>query len=217
MADKQISDLTAATTITDNTLFVAEQGGSSVKAPWSLLKNYISPGIADTYSNAATYSVGDYAIYNGSLYRCVVPITTAEAWTAAHWTAAVLGDDVGDLKGALSYLDVDTTWITGRYFNSWGAIIEYAPFSISDYIPIEVDGIRSDVYFTVYGNTATYCVFYDANKTQLSVVQIGSGEFIVAQNLHSKAFAYIYKNPTDFSRSDYTNRFSVQIKSRKAV
>lgn len=85
-----------------------------------------------------------------------------------------LTGEVDDLKSAINYLDADVTWSSGHFFNSYGAIIDYEPFSITDYIPLENNGVRSDVYFTVYGNTATYCVFYDANKTQLSVVQIGS-------------------------------------------
>ena len=58
--------------------------------------------IAPAYSSSALYAVGSYAWYNGSLYRCITAITTAEAWTAAHWTAAVLGDDVSDLKSAIN-------------------------------------------------------------------------------------------------------------------
>ena len=56
--------------------------------------------IADAYSTSATYVVGDYCIYNSQLYRCTTAITTAEAWTAAHWTEVQLGDEVGDLKSA---------------------------------------------------------------------------------------------------------------------
>lgn len=103
MADKQISDLTSASGLTDGSLFVLEQGGAALKANWGMMKNYISPGVAAQYSTSATYDVGDYVIYNGNLYRCTTPITTAETWTAAHWTAAVLGDDVSDSKNALSY------------------------------------------------------------------------------------------------------------------
>ena len=58
--------------------------------------------IAPTYSTSALYAVGQYVYYNGDLYRCTTAITTAESWTAAHWTAAVLGNDVSDLKSALS-------------------------------------------------------------------------------------------------------------------
>lgn len=47
------------------------------------------------------YIVGEYAWQAGVLKRCIVPITTAETYTAAHWTNAVLGDDVTALKSAL--------------------------------------------------------------------------------------------------------------------
>lgn len=57
--------------------------------------------LASAYSTSSTYGVGDYCIYNSQLYRCTTAITTAEAWTAAHWTSAVLGDDVSDLKSAV--------------------------------------------------------------------------------------------------------------------
>lgn len=102
MADKQISDLTSASAMTDGSLFVIEQGGAAKSANWGMVKNYISPGVAAQYSSSAIYNVGDYVIYNGQLYRCITPITTAETWTAAHWTAAVLGDDVGEVKSALN-------------------------------------------------------------------------------------------------------------------
>lgn len=50
--------------------------------------------LAHPYDATATYNIGDYVIYNGVLYRCTTAITTAEAWNAAHWTAATLADDV---------------------------------------------------------------------------------------------------------------------------
>ena len=56
--------------------------------------------IAPMYSNSALYAVGSYAWYDGALYRCTTPITTAETWTAAHWTAAVMGNDVAELTTA---------------------------------------------------------------------------------------------------------------------
>ena len=53
--------------------------------------------IAPTYSNTALYAVGSYAWYSGVLYKCTTAITTAESWTAAHWTVAVLGNDVASI------------------------------------------------------------------------------------------------------------------------
>ena len=58
--------------------------------------------IAATYSSSSTYKVGDYCIHDGGLYRCTTAITTAEAWTSGHWTAAKIGPDVSDLKSAIN-------------------------------------------------------------------------------------------------------------------
>lgn len=128
MADKQISELTAASNLTDSTLLVVEQGGSAKKANWGMMKNYISPGVAQIYSSSSTYAVGDYVLYQNTLYRCATPITTVEAWTAAHWTAAVLGDDVSNLKGAITPIELidfaaysgDISTETGKYINYSG-------------------------------------------------------------------------------------------------
>lgn len=60
----------------------------------------IKAAMAPTYSNTGLYAVGSYAWYNGVLKRCIVPITTAESYTAAHWTDAALGNDLRDLKSA---------------------------------------------------------------------------------------------------------------------
>lgn len=66
--------------------------------------------IAPTYSSSATYAVGDYVWYDGDFYRCTTAITTAEAWTAAHWTAAVVGNDIAELIRALAEkLDAPST------------------------------------------------------------------------------------------------------------
>ena len=57
--------------------------------------------IAPTYSSSSTYAVGDYVMYNAQLYKCVTAITTAEAWTAEHWTQVPLATDVSNLKSTL--------------------------------------------------------------------------------------------------------------------
>lgn len=57
--------------------------------------------LAPAYSASATYAVGDHVLYDGGYYVCTTAITTAEAWTAAHWTAAKVGPEITDLKNAL--------------------------------------------------------------------------------------------------------------------
>ena len=65
--------------------------------------------VASAYDATKTYAVGDYAIHNNNLYRCITAIATAEAFNASHWTRIVLADDVTDLKSDLDeYTDIFT-------------------------------------------------------------------------------------------------------------
>lgn len=64
---------------------------------WSTTPGVVSMAqqfdITDAYSNQSTYSVGDLC-YNGGLYRCIVPINTAENWNSAHWTQTTIADEL---------------------------------------------------------------------------------------------------------------------------
>ena len=57
------------------------------------LRNNIAPD----YSNASTYSVGQYCVYNNALYVCKTPITSAESWTPGHWEAVNFASSIDDI------------------------------------------------------------------------------------------------------------------------
>lgn len=59
------------------------------------------------YSASSTYAVGDIVLKDGQLYECNTAISTAEAWTAAHWTAVTVGEKVADLKDETTSLKED--------------------------------------------------------------------------------------------------------------
>lgn len=62
--------------------------------------------IAPAYDATATYALGDYVIYNGKLYECTTAITTAEAWTAGHWTES---------KVMTSFQPIPSAYIAGLF------------------------------------------------------------------------------------------------------
>ena len=62
---------------------------------------YKVPKQAEEYDPTKTYSAGTYCTHEGGLYCCNVPITTPEAWTAAHWNTAMLAPEVADLKSQI--------------------------------------------------------------------------------------------------------------------
>lgn len=81
--------------------------------------------IAVEYSSDTLYAVGDYVYYNQKLYRCISAITTAEAWTAAHWEECVIADEISKTKFALtdiSETDDLSNAMTGGGFIPTGAV-----------------------------------------------------------------------------------------------
>lgn len=54
----------------------------------------IARNVADDYDSSSTYAQGSYAIYEGTLYKCINPISTPEDFTPAHWQAVLIMDEV---------------------------------------------------------------------------------------------------------------------------
>jgi len=75
--------------------------------------NVILNNIASVYNSSATYSIGDYVLYNGVLYVCNTDISTAEQWTAAHWTQTTvmteLTSKIGNINSILATLTTPNT------------------------------------------------------------------------------------------------------------
>ena len=66
--------------------------------------------IAPTFDNTATYSVGDYVMYNNLLYVCRVAITVPGAWTgSANWTRATVNDMNTAMDLRMDAVEVQTT------------------------------------------------------------------------------------------------------------
>lgn len=112
--------------------------------------------IAPTYSSSSVYAVGQYAWYNGDLKRCIVPITTAESYTAAHWTSAVLGNDLSDLKSALSGLTEFNSYnllyyLTGDDKKIYG--VTYTWDEGSGNVKIEGTSTNNNSFSRLYGDT----------------------------------------------------------------
>ena len=57
--------------------------------------------LASNYSTSGTYALNALCVNNGVLYRCKTAITTAEAWTAAHWDVATVEDVLAAIRTAL--------------------------------------------------------------------------------------------------------------------
>ena len=168
----------ATSIITDTTLAVAGEAadakatGDAIAAAKAAVLNAMAPA----YSTSATYAVGDYVNYNGSIYRCTTAITTAESWTAGHWTAVVLGADlasqVSDLKTQLSELNEEVLGISDEYTgNITASPTKLAKTTIIDDILIPAGTIFTLALTTTPDTpgeamfTGALTVYYDKDST----------------------------------------------------
>lgn len=65
--------------------------------------SYLAPG----FSTLKTYEVGEYVTQDGALYICTTAVETAGAWDAAKWQAVTFGEEVADLKSAVTNAEGD--------------------------------------------------------------------------------------------------------------
>lgn len=113
--------------------------------------------IAADYSSSKTYKVGDYAWESGVLKRCIVPITAAETYTAAHWTNAVIGDDLTNLKSAIGVEGIYNSPITtsgsgkevGKFYPTYGKKYLVSFFGL----------VANRVYLYEYDTNGSYTTF----------------------------------------------------------
>lgn len=78
-------------------------GGGSVD-PAQLAGKLDSEAAAPDYDSMATYAEGEYVTYQGKLYYAKQAITTAEAWTAAHWQEDRLAPYIKTFAAAITAL-----------------------------------------------------------------------------------------------------------------
>ena len=116
MADKQISQLPAATQINDTDLLVMQQDSTAKKLPGSVFNEHIDTKTATTRAAIApteasttasqAYAIGERFWLNGTLYIATAAIasggTIVTSGSGANCKVDVLGDDVSDLKSALT-------------------------------------------------------------------------------------------------------------------
>lgn len=130
--------------------------------------------LAANYDATKTYAVGEYVIYNGGLYRCISAITTAEAWTAAHWSSVTVGKDTSALKSAFE----DTTgvipvtgWNTGKRIATDTDPVTFALVTRSDHDCIVVDCSEGDVFTLTGKATNANYRLYCFTKTDGTIVK----------------------------------------------
>lgn len=106
----RIVDLPTKSSLSEGDVFVVDnENGATSKIPAAAVSGSSTAGlVAEGYSDAETYDVGEYCIHVEAgipkLYKCTTAITTAESWTPAHWEGTDAGSEITELNSNLAEL-----------------------------------------------------------------------------------------------------------------
>lgn len=140
----KISELAEATTLSDADMAVIDNTtDGSRKFKLKRLKDAsdgnatdigkLQDSMADEYDVNVSYSAGDYAMYEGTLYKATD--TTTGAWDSSKWSEAQISDDVRVLNSNFVGKGTHTINVFGCYgFVSGGAKAIYL------FIPVNIAG-----------------------------------------------------------------------------
>lgn len=149
MSEIRVSDMIEAESVNDNDVIMIVQDGVNKKAKAKKIKkDFIEVAGIDEYDNTSTYAEGDYCIYNNKMYKCTTEISTAEDWTAAHWTETSIVEEIDNGGGGSQVLG-DTLPI--------GIIMEYPGSNIpSGWLLCDGQAVSRTLYselFNLLGTT----------------------------------------------------------------
>ena len=120
---------------------------------------------ADEYSETKTYAVGDYCIYNNTLYKCTKAVSTAGPFTASSWKQTTVASEIDSL------------------YTNLAALQELRFFSITPYFNV---GHTTSQAITANGNT--YIFFPDINNAIFEVANSGDGQYFTLKKVGSYRF-----------------------------
>ncbi len=108
---------------------------------WEALENHIK-NISDEYDPAKTYQIGDYAIYENTLYRCI-SVTNGEwdssAWVATSVAAEIVAHKADYAKGTMTRIILSISANSGDGVVNYVLGEEYVQSVVSSTYGIEVN------------------------------------------------------------------------------
>lgn len=137
--DTNTSQGSAISTLQETVLL---QGGAITNLETAVAATVKASAVADPYSDASTYAVGDVVMYQGVRYVCTTAIEVAEAFDASHWQAEDVQEALGDI-----IVDLNKVWPAFHRIDAGGAFTSSTDDAYTGY---EVN-IPAHSYFTVTG------------------------------------------------------------------
>lgn len=112
---------------------LAKNGESDYQTRWINPTPNALPVISDEYDEHTAYSVGDYCIYQNTLYKCNTNISPYEIWDSTHWDACTVGEELTGVNSSLAQLDYFTLLNGEIVSNTKTTVTLFGNRKLSDY------------------------------------------------------------------------------------
>ena len=115
----------------------------------------------DEYSDASTYSVGDYCIENNTIYKCKTAINSPEEFNPSHWEETTIYKELSALNSSIDDLEkVETLYSPASPISFPGEIdvdiTAYRVVCMAVYSGSTASSNRQHVLISTHPGTAQY-------------------------------------------------------------
>lgn len=184
----------------DNDITALQQGLASVGDAIDGVAQ-VAYTIANVYDSTQTYTVGSYAIYQNTLYKCITAITVGEAFNPAKWTSVKVMNEVGAGGGSYTAgagIDITNNVIsfddgTAPYDNTDSGLDATTVKGAIDEVNEKISGTRTpDITITGNGaKTVSQILTEIADSVDISKLSMGSHIVLRSDTNNITMFAHI--------------------------
>lgn len=112
---------------------LAKNGSADYQTQWIDPTPDALPVISDEYDEHTAYSIGDYCIYQNTLYKCNTNISPYEIWDSTHWDACTVGEELTGVNSSLAQFGYYTLLNGESVSNTRTSKTLYNDRKLSDY------------------------------------------------------------------------------------
>lgn len=110
--------------------------------------------ISDKYNTSKTYAIGDYCIYENTLYKCIVEITTAEVFDSSKWKKTSVDKEIDNIETAIEeprgiMISETTTNNVGKYIKVFSVNMQKINWKTTN-ILFRISCIETGYYDNIY-------------------------------------------------------------------
>ena len=177
------------------------------------------------YHENSTYVLGEYCVYNGQIYTCIMPIEVPEEWNEEHWEKTTITKELWKLMNKEVEL-VDPTIatevgfaadakLTGDVLREVSTNLEALKNAVSDSVK-SLSGTMNSIKIGAGGTTVTVTITFKTPFNNIPKVTASATGFLTVDYVNPANVSAndIYYSPTVTVKNITKSSFQADIKAK---